>query len=374
MENVLSDFCDVTSWHHAISSHHNLEVIKVEPDLDTESLSGSPFFEDPLTDETEDADPLLIKSAVVKDEVKQEELCDVTKIKEELTEEVTAEECYACHDNVEHSTNQQWHSVITADTSSGYATVHVGSLQEEDTCSETEMSFKQCGTQRNCCNIGSDIEERHTVKKLKHDSKKKGRILYKCKICSKSISRKENLVIHNRIHTGEKPFRCEICNKGFIRRDGLVRHTRIHTGDKPFSCEVCNKGFIQRGDLIIHTRTHTGEKPFKCKVCNKRFKQSAVLASHSRIHTGDKRFKCDVCNKEFTQHGGLVRHTRSHSGDKPFSCQVCNKKFAMRGDLVRHTRIHTRHKSHSYEGCSIGLVECGDLNSYPHTGENTFSS
>lgn len=49
---------------------HNLEVIKVEPDLDTESLSGSPFFEDPLTDETEDGDPLLIKSAVVKDEVK----------------------------------------------------------------------------------------------------------------------------------------------------------------------------------------------------------------------------------------------------------------------------------------------------------------
>jgi hypothetical protein len=49
---------------------HNLEIIKVEPDLDTESFSGSPFYEDPLTDETEDQDPLLIKSAVVKNEVK----------------------------------------------------------------------------------------------------------------------------------------------------------------------------------------------------------------------------------------------------------------------------------------------------------------
>jgi hypothetical protein len=49
---------------------HNLEVIKVEPDLDTESFSGSPFYEDPFIDETEDQDPLLIKSAAVKNEVK----------------------------------------------------------------------------------------------------------------------------------------------------------------------------------------------------------------------------------------------------------------------------------------------------------------
>jgi hypothetical protein len=49
-----------------------MEVIKVEPDLDTESLNRSPVYEDPLFDETEnqDKDPLVIKSAEVKQEVK----------------------------------------------------------------------------------------------------------------------------------------------------------------------------------------------------------------------------------------------------------------------------------------------------------------
>jgi len=49
-----------------------MEVIKVEPDLDTESLNISPVYEDPLFDETEDRDqdPLVIKSAEVKQEVK----------------------------------------------------------------------------------------------------------------------------------------------------------------------------------------------------------------------------------------------------------------------------------------------------------------
>ena len=51
---------------------HTMEVIKVEPDLDTESLNRSPFYEGPHFDETEDQDqdPLLIESAEVKQEVK----------------------------------------------------------------------------------------------------------------------------------------------------------------------------------------------------------------------------------------------------------------------------------------------------------------
>jgi hypothetical protein len=49
---------------------HNLEVIKVEPDLDIGSFNGSPFYEDPVSDETEDEDPLHVRSALVKNEVK----------------------------------------------------------------------------------------------------------------------------------------------------------------------------------------------------------------------------------------------------------------------------------------------------------------
>jgi hypothetical protein len=49
-----------------------MEVIKVEPDLDTASLNKSPFYEGPFFDETQEQgqDPLLIESAEVKEEVK----------------------------------------------------------------------------------------------------------------------------------------------------------------------------------------------------------------------------------------------------------------------------------------------------------------
>jgi hypothetical protein len=44
-----------------------MEVIKVEPDFDTESLNESSFHEDPDIDECQDEDPLLINSNVKKE-------------------------------------------------------------------------------------------------------------------------------------------------------------------------------------------------------------------------------------------------------------------------------------------------------------------
>ena len=72
----------------------------------------------------------------------------------------------------------------------------------------------------------------------------------------------------------------------FTRSDELVRHQRKHTGEKPFQCETCKRRFSRSDHLTTHMRTHTGERPFACQHpdCPRRFARSDELARHKRVH------------------------------------------------------------------------------------------
>ncbi len=52
-------------------------------------------------------------------------------------------------------------------------------------------------------------------------------------------------------------------DKVFRDEKALVLHEKIHSGEKHFQCSICDKAFTYSACLSRHMNTHSGDKPFK---------------------------------------------------------------------------------------------------------------
>ena len=87
---------------------------------------------------------------------------------------------------------------------------------------------------------------------------------------------------------------------------------------RPYLCTVYDKRFTRKDNLNVHRKKHTGENLYSCTQCDKRFSSQTGLSEHMSIHSG--KYKCTECGKCCGNSHNLARHRRSHSGEKPFEC------------------------------------------------------
>ncbi|XP_077322500.1 uncharacterized protein LOC143956208 isoform X2 [Lithobates pipiens] len=201
-----------------------------------------------------------------------------------------------------------------------------------------------------------------------------GKKRFTCEECGKSLTRKENLVSHQRIHSGEKPFSCAECGKAFKKSSHLLKHRQIHTGEKPYCCSECGKSFAWKGDFVVHQRIHTGLKPYVCTECGKGFSIKSYLVKHLRTHTGERPYACTDCGKLFGSRSNVLLHRKVHSGQKPFTCSECGKNFTWKSEMLSHQRVHTGEKPYSCPECGKSFSSQSYYTKHLriHTGEKPY--
>ncbi|KAL5251077.1 hypothetical protein ACHWQZ_G016708 [Mnemiopsis leidyi] len=155
--------------------------------------------------------------------------------------------------------------------------------------------------------------------------------------CERPFSSQEQFVRHiEKVHVDQKKgdeFTCYWANccrrtKPFNARYKLLIHMRVHSGEKPNKCTYmgCPKAFSRLENLKIHLRSHTGERPYLCTQpgCMKSFSNSSDRAKHLRTHQDTKPYACQVpgCLKRYTDPSSLRKHSKAHSTKE---CTVSKK-------------------------------------------------
>ena len=107
-------------------------------------------------------------------------------------------------------------------------------------------------------------------------------------------------------------YQCKTCSLMFTTTATYNKHCRkCGTTKRIYSCNICSKLFNDKKVMVVHRRIHTGEKPFQCAYCMQTFSDNSCKTKHERTHTKERPYQCEECGFRFTQSGNLKRHKRN---------------------------------------------------------------
>ncbi|XP_026168429.1 zinc finger protein GLIS1 [Mastacembelus armatus] len=184
--------------------------------------------------------------------------------------------------------------------------------------------------------------------------------------CSATYNSQEELVRHiEKVHIDQRKGEEFACfwagcvrrHKPFNARYKLLIHMRVHSGEKPNKCmfEGCSKAFSRLENLKIHLRSHTGEKPYICQHpgCLKAFSNSSDRAKHQRTHLDTKPYACQIpgCTKRYTDPSSLRKHVKAHSAkglqERDVKVQVHSMlESDVLSDCLARQHLHSSAPSH----------------------------
>lgn len=205
--------------------------------------------------------------------------------------------------------------------------------------------------------------------------------VYKCIVCQKILSSRENLQIHLMAHfpgaeqtplfsqllMNMKPIQiiqaspialpipaehvqvkleAEDDIKNVAIKQKKSRSKQKDTKDEVFSCEECGKIFKNISIYRNHKIKHTG---CICEECGQSFKSFKAFNYHNRMkHSMNEKtiVKCTECDKAFSNKKSLLRHKESHNlpESMEFSCDICGDLFAFEWQLKGHLARHKQAK------------------------------
>ncbi|XP_014113134.1 PREDICTED: zinc finger protein 845-like [Pseudopodoces humilis] len=191
-------------------------------------------------------------------------------------------------------------------------------------------------------------------------------LLYQCTECSYATGFLNNLELHIRTHTGEKPYSCSVCEKKFRTSSHLKRHSLTHLTMGHFKCTGCDYSTSKWLSLKQHLASHTGEgtsspgclyehkelpvKTYRCEECGYCTAHKGNLKLHMRIHTGEKPFQCGQCSLAFRTSSHLKRHLLTHL---KLRCRRCKYSTTDKHAFQKHIKMHK--KKYKCAKCNVVL-------------------